>query len=88
VVDGISYSPDKNVTGPFTFLSRCTPLPPGRNYEQLPVNRCPFAVNNYERDGAMRVDDNGGSNPNYFLIVLIISKLMKIINNLHGNWKQ
>jgi len=38
----------------------------GANYEQIPVNRCPFAVNNYQRDGQMRVDDNGGNNPNYF----------------------
>jgi catalase len=30
------------------------------------VNRCPFSVNNYQRDGAMRVDGNGGSAPNYF----------------------
>jgi len=35
------------------------------NYEQLPVNRCPYAVNNYERDGQGRVDGNGGSEPNY-----------------------
>jgi catalase len=38
----------------------------GANFEQIPVNRCPFAVNNYQRDGTMRVDGNGGSNPNYF----------------------
>ncbi|MEI9943431.1 MAG: catalase [Chitinophagaceae bacterium] len=38
----------------------------GANYEQIPVNRCPFAVNNYQRDGVMRVDGNGGKDPNYF----------------------
>ncbi|HEX2532777.1 MAG TPA: catalase-related domain-containing protein, partial [Chitinophagaceae bacterium] len=38
----------------------------GANFEQIPVNRCPFAVNNYQRDGAMRVDGNGGGSPNYF----------------------
>jgi catalase len=38
----------------------------GGNYEQIPVNRCPFAVNNHERDGQMRVDGNSGSAPNYF----------------------
>jgi catalase len=38
----------------------------GANFEQIPVNRCPFAVNNYQRDGAMRVDGNGNSGPNYF----------------------
>src|SRR5690606_38300913 len=36
------------------------------NYEQIPVNKCPYAVNNYQRDGVMRVDGNGGSSPNYF----------------------
>src|SRR5690606_7295559 len=38
----------------------------GANYEQIPVNKCPFAVNNSQRDGAMRVDGNGGATPNYF----------------------
>jgi catalase len=38
----------------------------GVNYEQIPVNRCPYAVNNYERDGHMRVDGNHGGEPNYF----------------------
>ena len=38
----------------------------GGNYEQIPVNKCPYLVSNYERDGQMRVDGNGGSNPNYF----------------------
>jgi len=39
------------------------------NYQSIPVN-CPFAaragVNNYQRDGNMRVDGNQGSAPNYF----------------------
>jgi catalase len=37
----------------------------GVNYDALPVNRpqCPFAT--YNRDGAMRFDDNGGATPNY-----------------------
>jgi len=30
------------------------------------VNRCPFAVANYQRDGFMRADGNGGSAPNYW----------------------
>ena len=37
----------------------------GANYEQIPVNKCPYAVANYQRDGAMRLDGNGGSDPNY-----------------------
>jgi catalase len=38
----------------------------GANYEQIPVNKCPYMVANYQRDGVMRVDGNGGKNPNYF----------------------
>jgi catalase len=66
VVDGISYSPDKMLQGRLLSYPDAHRHRLGANYEQIPVNRCPFAVNNYERDGAMRVDDNGGSNPNYF----------------------
>jgi catalase len=66
VVDGIHYSPDKMLQGRILSYPDAHRYRLGANYEQLPVNKCPFAVNNYERDGAMRVDDNGGSNPNYF----------------------
>lgn len=37
----------------------------GATYEQIPVNRCLFMVSNFQRDGQMRVDRNGGSDPNY-----------------------
>lgn len=66
VVDGISYSPDKMLQGRILSYPDAHRYRLGGNYEQIPVNRCPYAVNNYERDGYMRVDDNGGSNPNYF----------------------
>jgi catalase len=66
VVDGISYSPDKMLQGRILSYPDAHRYRLGVNYEQLPVNKCPFAVNNYERDGAMRVDGNGGSAPNYF----------------------
>ncbi len=38
----------------------------GPNFAQIPVN-CPYAkkVSNYQRDGAMRIDGNGGSSMNY-----------------------
>jgi catalase len=42
--------------------------------EQIPLNRCPYAVNNFERDGHMRVDENGSSDPNYFQIVSAMLK--------------
>lgn len=66
VVDGISYSPDKMLQGRILSYPDAHRYRLGANYEQLPVNRCPFAVNNYQRDGAMRLDGNGGSAPNYF----------------------
>lgn len=37
----------------------------GVNYEQIPVNKCPYATNNYQRDGLMQVGDNGGAAANY-----------------------
>lgn len=66
VVDGISYSPDKMLQGRILSYPDAHRYRLGANYEQIPVNKCPFAVSNYERDGAMRVDDNGSNNPNYF----------------------
>jgi catalase len=66
VVDGIGYSPDKMLQGRLLSYPDAHRYRLGANYEQIPVNRCPFAVNNYQRDGQMRVDGNGGSNPNYF----------------------
>jgi catalase len=66
VVDGISYSPDKMLQGRILSYPDAHRYRLGANYEQIPVNRCPFAVNNYQRDGAMRVDGNGGETPNYF----------------------
>jgi len=66
VVDGISYSPDKMLQGRILSYPDAHRHRLGPNYEQIPVNRCPYAVNNYQRDGAMRVDGNGGKSPNYF----------------------
>jgi catalase len=66
VVDGIGYSPDKMLQGRLLSYPDAHRYRLGANYEQIPVNRCPFAVNNYQRDGFMRVDGNGGSAPNYF----------------------
>lgn len=66
VVDGIGYSPDKMLQGRLLSYPDAHRHRLGSNYEQIPVNRCPYAVNNYERDGQMRVDGNQGSAPNYF----------------------
>jgi catalase len=66
VVDGIGYSPDKMLQGRLLSYPDAQRYRLGANYEQIPVNKCPYAVNNYQRDGEMRVDGNGGSGPNYF----------------------
>ncbi len=66
VVDGIGYSPDKMLQGRLLSYPDAQRYRLGANYEQLPVNRCPYATNNYQRDGSMRVDGNGGGSPNYF----------------------
>lgn len=66
VVDGISYSPDKMLQGRILSYPDAHRHRLGGNYEQIPVNKCPFAINNYERDGQMRVDGNSGKSPNYF----------------------
>ncbi|MDB5151682.1 MAG: catalase [Mucilaginibacter sp.] len=66
IVDGIGYSPDKMLQGRILSYPDAQRYRLGANYEQIPVNRCPFMVNNYQRDGQMRVDGNGGAAPNYF----------------------
>ena len=68
VVPGISYSPDKMLQGRLLSYPDAHRYRLGANYEQIPVNRCPYMNNkkhNYERDGLMTVDDNGGSSMNY-----------------------
>lgn len=66
VVDGIGYSPDKMLQGRLLSYPDAHRYRLGVNYEQIPVNKCPYMVSNYERDGHMRVDGNGEDNPNYY----------------------
>ena len=65
VVDGIGYSPDKMLQGRLLSYPDAHRYRLGVNYEQIPVNKCPYAVANYQRDGFMQTGDNGGSKPNY-----------------------
>ncbi len=66
-VPGIAASPDKMLQGrlfsyPDTHRHRL-----GTNYELIPVNQPRGAVaKTYDRDGAMRVDGNQGTGPNYY----------------------
>ena len=66
VVDGIGFSPDKMLQGRILSYPDAHRYRIGVNYESLPVNKCPYAVNNYHRDGTMRFDGNGSSSPNYY----------------------
>ncbi|MGB0177939.1 MAG: catalase, partial [Owenweeksia sp.] len=66
IINGLGYSPDKMLQGRLLSYPDAHRHRLGVNYEQIPVNRCPYAVNNYQRDGAMRVDGNQGRKPNYF----------------------
>ncbi|OIO62199.1 MAG: catalase [Candidatus Marinimicrobia bacterium CG1_02_48_14] len=65
VVDGIGYSPDKLLQGRLLSYPDAQRYRLGVNYEQIPVNQCPYGSSNYQRDGLMQVGDNGGANPNY-----------------------
>jgi catalase len=66
IVDGIGFSPDKMLQGRILAYPDAARYRVGTNYQLLPVNRCPFEVNNYQRDGSMRFDGNSGRNPNYY----------------------
>lgn len=65
IVPGLGLSPDKMLQGRIFAYPDAHRYRVGTNFEALPVNRprCPFAT--YQRDGAMRFDDNGGIGPNY-----------------------
>ncbi|MGM0600416.1 MAG: catalase [Candidatus Rifleibacteriota bacterium] len=67
VAPGISFSPCKMLQARIFSYADAHRYRLGTNYERLPVN-CPHATkvnNTYQRDGAMRFDDNGGHGPNY-----------------------
>ncbi|MGF1585172.1 MAG: catalase [Bacteroidales bacterium] len=65
VPDGIGYSFDKMLQGRLLSYPDAHRHRLGPNYEQIPVNRPLSQVHNYQRDGFMRVDENGGDTPNY-----------------------
>jgi len=65
VVDGIGYSPDKMLQGRLLSYPDAHRYRLGVNYENIPVNKCPYIVANYQRDGFMQVGDNGGATTNY-----------------------
>lgn len=66
IVPGIGFSPDKMLQGRIFAYADAHRYRLGANHGLIPVN-CPHAtkVQNYQRDGAMRIDGNGGGAPNY-----------------------
>jgi catalase len=66
-VPGIGPSPDKMLQGRLFSYHDTHRHRLGPNYHLLPVN-APKAckMQSYQRDGAMRLDDNGGGGPNYW----------------------
>lgn len=66
-VPGIAASPDKMLQGRLFAYHDAHRYRLGPNYHLLPVNRPKgVKVQNYQRDGFMRFDANGGSGPNYY----------------------
>ena len=66
-VPGIGPSPDRLLQGRLFAYGDAQRYRLGVNHCLLPVNRPRATVaSNYGRDGAMRCDDNGGVNPNYW----------------------
>jgi catalase len=60
VVDGIGYSPDKMLQGRLLSYPDAHRYRLGVNYENIEVNKCPYMVANYQRDGFMQTTDNPG----------------------------
>jgi catalase len=67
VVPGVWFSPDKMLQGRIFSYADTHRHRIGVNYALLPVNQPKNArnVSNYQRDGFMRFDGNGGSSVNY-----------------------
>lgn len=64
-VPGIEASPDKMLQGRLFAYSDAHRYRVGTNHNLLPINRPKSEVNNYQRDGQMRFDNNGGGSVYY-----------------------
>ena len=65
IVPGMGYSPDKMLQERLISYPDAHRYRIGVNYDALPVNKPQCPVHTYNRDGAMRFDDNYGSATNY-----------------------
>ncbi|MBS4206941.1 catalase KatA [Bacillus sp. FJAT-50079] len=64
-VPGIEASPDKMLQGRLFAYHDAHRYRVGTNHQMLPINRAKNEVNNYQRAGAMRFDNNGGGSVYY-----------------------
>lgn len=65
IIPGVDVSPDKMLQGRLFAYADAARYRVGPNNQLLPINAAKSPVNNYQRDGYMRFDDNGGSSTNY-----------------------
>lgn len=65
LVPGIDVSPDKMLQGRLFAYGDAHRYRVGANHQTLPINRPRSEVNNYQRDGQMRADNNGGASVYY-----------------------
>lgn len=65
LVPGVDVSPDKMLQGRLFAYHDAHRYRVGANHQALPINRARVEVNNYQRDGQMRFDNNGGSSVYY-----------------------
>ncbi len=66
LVPGFALAPDKMLQARAVFYHDAHLHRLGPNYHLLPINAPKAAMVNYQRDGAMRTDANGGPGPNYW----------------------
>lgn len=65
LVPGVDASPDKMLQGRIFAYHDAHRYRVGTHHQALPINRPRNEVNNYQRDGQMRPDANGGSSVYY-----------------------
>ncbi|WP_375005104.1 catalase KatA [Bacillus velezensis] len=65
LVPGVDVSPDKMLQGRLFAYHDAHRYRVGANHQALPINRSRNEVKNYQRDGQMRFDENGGRSVYY-----------------------
>lgn len=65
IVKGISYSPDRMLQARLFMYGDAQRYRLGVNHHLIPVNRSKYEINEYHRDGMMRVDENHGAKTSY-----------------------